>query len=458
MEITNHNKNGRLAGYKKYVYGRLFHLGSDKDFAIRFATALVAKADLLKLSGGSWTDPIIEECRSLAKGLSPDPTTTTTSAPSVPVVSVKAPEPPVDPLTVHEAIKKFLEAEELRVRANQIGRDHYVTRRDFMNHAKAAIAQDVMLISLTLSDLKRWTSHFMSRPVSLHTKKSISANYASGVVKAIRSFVDWCDAEGHFFAPRRWTDAFKGASAKKLMTLMEKKKTATKFPTLSLRDAQILWQISFTSNARTMLGLGLWCGMTQKEIATCLVDDFTEVDGQMYCEKFRNKTGVLGRWWLPAEVAKEIRTWLDRTKKLTPTQNPQGLAFLTHGERPMPLIHFGVDGTKNKSDAVRCVWQRLMAETKEYGVPHLSFKYLRKTLSQEVRNHLGAEYAVAFCSHSPRDIQTQAYTKPDLAKLEQTMKAVIYPVWQQMFVRVDLCAIMQAVKLKNVEHLKTRAA
>jgi hypothetical protein len=38
----------------------------------------------------------------------------------------------------------------------------------------------------------------------------------------------------------------------------------------------------------------------------------------------------------------------------------------------------------------------MLRAAKHYGVRHVSFKYLRKTMAQCVRNHLGIEYATLF--------------------------------------------------------------
>jgi integrase len=452
IELTEHRVRGKFAGWKKYVHGRLFHLGRDHHRAVATAKKLVVKAAQLRACGGVWSEAVVAECFALPED-QPSVETAPSGAPSLPSVTPQ-PQDRHDAtvstgggsLTVHRAIDQFIEAEKVRVKAKMISIGHYKTRFDYMTHAKTGIVNR-FLVSLTLADLKGWTAHFASRPVSERTKKPISASYATGTIKAIRSFIDWADAEGHYVAPRRWTDAFKGFSMKKLRTPRERKIATKPFRTLSLEELQIVWTGAGTYEAKVYVGIGLWAGYTQGEIATMLLDDIEEVGGELYIDRCRNKTGVRGRWWLPAEVAVNVRKWLTRTGKLNPSQNPDGLAFLTHCGQP--LIHYGIDGNKERSDAVKCVWNRLRTWAKQYDLNLPSFKYLRKTFAQQVRDKLGVEYAEAFCAHSPDDVQTEHYSKPDLGKLEACMRGKLYPVWREMFKPVDLDALAARLKTEK---------
>ena len=62
IELTEHRVRGKFAGWKKYVFRRLFHLGRDHARAAAIAERLVAQGVELREIGGVWTDLVVANC------------------------------------------------------------------------------------------------------------------------------------------------------------------------------------------------------------------------------------------------------------------------------------------------------------------------------------------------------------------------------------------------------------
>jgi integrase len=178
-----------------------------------------------------------------------------------------------------------------------------------------------------------------------------------------------------------------------------------------------------------MLGLGYWCGWTQSEISTLLRDDVIEKDGETFIDRLRNKTEVKGYWWVPPEIAPLLR----KEMKSTPP-NSWGLAIL--GNQGNPLVHRAKGGSKKRTNAISLCWGRLMREAKAHGVRPLSFKYLRKSISQRVRDKLGREYAQLFCAQVVTTVADDHYNRASFDKLTAAVRE-IYAESTQMFAKYD---------------------
>jgi hypothetical protein len=114
--------------------------------------------------------------------------------------------------------------------------------------------------------------------------------------------------------------------------------------------------------------------------------NFKTHSGEMWIDRLRHKTGVIGRWWVPPELVPIVCDVVAETPRDV-KKNPDGLAIL--GNADMPLVHHGLNDEKRKTDVVADWWRSITRSAVHYGVRPLSFKYLRKTLSQQVRDKLG---------------------------------------------------------------------
>jgi hypothetical protein len=358
--VSKHVKNGRHVGFKKFVFGRNFHLISgttadqERD-AKAIARVLVLRADELWQAGQHWTKEIIDECFSMGRKDAAETAPTPATASHPPPLALSEPhvlhglflQPTATGAhTVYAAIEKYKEAEGVRDRTNKISHPHAVNNIYRIEWAKEGMT-DRPLGQVTLHDLKDWTGFFMSRPVSEKTGGPISAYTVAGIVGCIGHFLDFCDAEQSWVPCHRWRDALKGANPKKLMTSLERNRQKREgFTNLKLPEAQILWKMG-VPDTQAEFGLALWAGHTQNELATILLDgEFVEQGGDLYLVRDRHKTGVFGRWWIPPEVAAVVKKRIARTVR-DPKVNPWQAAFLSN--KKMPLVHFGRDNDKARA-------------------------------------------------------------------------------------------------------------
>jgi hypothetical protein len=427
MKLTEHRKNGQFFGWRKEVLGRRFHLGSDRVRAEKIAKALVAMGETLEASGGQWTDAVVEECYAVVAPVVAAPPPAPIPAPTITAmaspVPMAAPVPPS--MSTHASMDAWLESEKQRLLKRQISPPTYRFTYNHIARLKKDIG-DMPLSSIT-------TPGMISEFICLYTQRpgGMSADYAYNMVRTLRTWLDWCDKRELWIGPRRWLDEFARISVKSLQSPAEKKKTAKGFRKLSVEECQHAWAMCFSKQAKVFLGLGLWCGQTAAEIATALLDDFVEEGGELYLDRLRHKTGIPGRWWVPPEVAKPVREWLASTRKIPVDQNPDRLAFLTRGRKP--LLHYGGEGMQERSDAVADVWESVRRHCRSEVTNLPSYKYLRKTLAQAVRDVGGEEMATLFCAQSFLSVQSQHYTKPDPSKLEKITRETIYLQWRAMF-------------------------
>jgi hypothetical protein len=447
LTLSKHLKNGRHVGFKKYVFGRNFHLvtgttTAHERIALTIARALVARGDQLRATGGTWTEAAIEECFAVGKPRQSDPQPTETTPPQPVTAAVDTAEE--DGEMLYAVMELYKKAETQREKSKKISHCHAANNIYRIEWSKEGLS-DRPMRPILLRELKEWVNHFASRPMSTTTSKPISAYTASGIIRCIGHFLDFADAEGYWTPCHRWKDAFKKTHPKRLMTPLEKNlQKRVGFVNLTVREAHIIWHQALP-DARALYGLGLWTGNTQNELATILLDgEFVERDGELYLERDRHKTGVWGKWWIPPEVATWVRKRLANTAR-DGQKNPWQCAFLTG--KGMPLVHFGKDNDKPRSDSVEQMWAKMLKAAAPYDVRHVSFKFLRKTMSQEVRNELGVEFATLFCAQkidplwfsiNMNSVQDEFYSNSCFKKLENCMRNVIYPKWKKMFEKIDL--------------------
>ena len=81
-----------------------------------------------------------------------------------------------------------------------------------------------------------------------------------------------------------------------------------------------------------------------------------------------------------------------------------------------PLVYF--NKSKNKIDLVYAAWENLLNNKDvKNKVQPLSFKYLRKTGADLIKEIAGSEIAQLYLSHSKTTIADKHYINPDFPKL-----------------------------------------
>jgi integrase len=442
ISVTEHQKNKKHVGYKKFVGGRNFHLvtgtsAADERRAKAIAHALVTRWDTIKQAGGIWTDEIVDECfrradpaAHAAQQASPPP-----AMPAVPVAD--------GPQTMlYDAIRMFEAAEWTRYTGKEMDLDQYNAIIQRINKAREGMP-NVPMHEIGEAKLGEYRSFFVARPLTCKGKP-MAVQYVVNVMVTMKSFFRWAKKQKLWVPPDDEWRTLLRVSPKKLRTTVEKKRKAKGHPKFKLRDLQILWNLALPRD-RLMIGLGYWAGHTQKEISTLLREDVIERDGEVYIDRLRHKTEVPGYWWLPPEVAKLLKQEMARTP-----DSPEGYALL--GRRGNPLVHnsrreAGKKGKRN--DAIALMWERLMNRAAPYKVRRLSFKYLRKSMSQRIRDKRGREFSQFFLAQVRDTVADESYNQPSKKKLIRLTRK-IHAECAQMFERPDWKKLLAEVETSVV--------
>jgi len=232
----------------------------------------------------------------------------------------------------------------------------------------------------------------------------ISPASSDSYIRCLRQFVDWADASDkvEWEAPRRWDKIFK-EQRKGLAVITGNKTpgggTGNGDKAISITDLATFYSKA-TEPQRLYLLLGLNCGFTQVDIST-LTPDMIHFGDKPYIERGRSKTGIYGKWFLWPETAAILETSILATARLKKTFKLKSDKALLSREGK-ELIWFD-EASGNKIDSVVQCFQRLRQACKLY-TPGYSFKYLRKTGSQMVRDLAGKEFSEAYLAHTDKTI------------------------------------------------------
>jgi integrase len=452
--ISKAYRRNEHVGWKKTVGGREWFLGygtspADEAKSIQLAEVLEATWRLAKAAGAtelSQTDfEAAKSLLSIRPRRLPDSETTpaiiaaiaavgaepTTVCPPQPALMAPPAPAPVSAPNVgrwlYAAIDEFVSTTKRSLKADLSNSDHVCNTCERILRARDGI-QDLPLESLRRKELDDWLLTIRNLPSKLNGQPlspPTIRNMASAVRAALTKFAEW----EWWTPPILWEKAFKNYSIKKLQSPTERKRRRMRPPTHSVDEKRVLWHLGLPFD-RAMMALADWAGHTQTEIATLTFDDIQDDGSEMYIDRDRNKTGVRGRWWIPPEAAAVIRDVVSKTPR-DPSINPKGLAFLT--PQHMPLVHRAPQNKHARSDYVGSNrWAALLLAGRSYGVRHISFKYMRKGMSQCIRDEWGKELSRTFLAHAEEDIQDENYTRPLLSKVETALRAM-YVEWKGMF-------------------------
>jgi hypothetical protein len=258
-----------------------------------------------------------------------------------------------------------------------------------------------------------WISQAKAGQVSVHT--------AENQVGAIRQFVDWLDQtdKTSWLAPRRWEKLLQISKRQEIRRIKRSQSQAPE--TYDTKQLKKLW-LAATGQTRLYLLLGLNCAFTQIDLSELNTDHLDLKADKI--EYRRSKTGVYAEFPMWPETRRMLQEHCKQ--HADDIRKRKGLLFVTRQGRP--LVHLTEAG--NRSDAVRQRWNRLRDNAGVKG----SFKLLRKTASQYVRNAAGADYAEALLAHAEQGVGA-SYNRfqdwPGLAKVVMEYRNKLQPVFDQ---------------------------
>lgn len=380
-------QSGEVKTFKKYVGGRYFFFGPDKPKAEKLALALLAKWAEKKATEAdpAWTDAEISAAQSMREqaygrsdfdGLDDAALNVGAEKPQNAPESFQKLQVVTDyAMSVGDAIDAY----EAHIDASAKSKRWKLQLKHRVSKLRDSIGE------LSLSELghtaianecERWIAHAKEGEFAIST--------AENQIKALRQFTTWADEadEIEYEAPKRYERIFRKAITRQDVRTLKRKKEAPK--TFSKAELQKLWKATDDDSERLYFLLALNCGFTQIDLSELKAEHVNWKAKKI--EYRRSKTGVYAEFLL----------WDETLELLKPYKGQEGVLFRTR--RGKTLVSFSDKG--NAVDSVRQLWDKLR---KRAGVKG-SFKLLRKTASQAIRDIKGSDYAEAFLAHTEKGV------------------------------------------------------
>ena len=340
------------------------------------------------------------------------PIVTTTVPVSVAPPSVTQPTLPPVPagLTLYDGFQKWLDDQKVKFDQRKISDHHYYGCVDAIDVVKQHLP-DRPLDCLTTLDIQHMIGTFTCRPILKTKGTPMSTDYAYRMAMSVGCALRFLDSKNIWIAPRNLRQALKiefAAPTNSQLKAAQKPK-----PCFTLDELKILARTANPLQWKYLL-CGLFLGWTQAEMAVALKEDVVEKDGDTFVWRFRNKTGVEGKWWCCAELAQTLRWYVANTDDNNQGEEKKALLFLTEQGKPLLWRHTTLDGKRQgracRVDSVGQVWKRLQANLKNIeDIRPFPLKVLRKTGATMVEALSSKDVAQTFLAHSKNDVASDHY-------------------------------------------------
>jgi len=415
--------------YRKYMGGRMFYLGPDKQTAKKLVVVIGTLHVVRKEEGKEWQEEDLEFIRMAREQLYQGRGRVVLKWGDTHFELVHGKRSDLEPATkrsrgrskdeghgegtVGEAMKAFkkqLSYDPL------IADSHRSTMTSKIDSLQSVLSPDRALASIGHDQLTRLVSKLAGRPKSTTTGKKIAAQTAINLIAAARQFFYWLRDSGRWGEPRGFERIFR-VNRRALLTNRERKQAAQGVDVFTVDELKKLWKAANEQN-RLFICLGTNCGFAQMEIATLRTWEIDLEADPKRIARHRRKTEVYGSWVLWDVTADLLARRLERTPR-----NAEEYALLTRNGKPYVRYTNG-----NRTDAIGQAWQKLV---KKAGVTRLGFKHLRKTGADMIRRIGGLEVSEAYLAHSEKTL-ARVYSNRDFDKLAEAlekMEAELAPVF-----------------------------
>lgn len=398
-------KDGSLKTFKKFIGGRYFFFGPDEKKAEKLALAVLSKWAEKKATEESpeWTEAEIAAATSMREqaygrsefdGLDDGALDIRQDAQKAPE-SFQKPQGITDyAQSVADAIERYKEHVDASAKSDR-WKLQLKHRVDKLSDSLGELKLANLGYTAISNETERWIRQAKEGELAIST--------AENQIKALRQFVTWADEadEIEYEAPKRYERIFRKAITRQDVRTLKRKKQAPK--TFSKAELRKLWEATDDDSERLYFLLALNCGFTQVDLSELSAEHINLQAKKI--EYRRNKTGVYA----------EFPLWQETLDLLKPYKGKKGVLF--HTRRGKTLLSFSDKG--NAVDSVRQLFDKLK---KRAGVAG-SFKLLRKTASQAIRNAKGSDYAEAFLAHTEKGVGASYNRFQDWAGLAQAVKA-----------------------------------
>jgi hypothetical protein len=314
----------------------------------------------------------------------------------------QAPIPtPAGTQTLYEAIDAYADHGERQAGTDRMKRK---VRQDALRIKRAT--PDMPLETFNYDAVERIGDYWRGRPISRRKGKGSGPIAITTVVnqcKVAKRFIRWLDRSDawKWERPRDFETAL-AVNEKRLRTEEERARLARGPDTWNVADLTALY-CNATDRERVLMLLGLNFGFAQAEIITLRADEIDTTGPRPILKRVRHKS----------EVYMEAAVWPETMRAIAwITTEHKRLGHNTDG-----LVWMSERGNRPTSQHVANQWNKLLQRTTRNEASFnssLSFKYLRKTAGQLVREVSDGETAGVFLAHGTpvsSDDLLDAYTR-----------------------------------------------
>ena len=257
--------------------------------------------------------------------------------------------------------------------------------------------ENIPLNELTANRLELFQRFYERRPDG-QRKKMLKKRSCVNQIKRLRDFVKWLNREPAFKWQRPYDLDWPKIKVQDTPDEMAARANPDQVQTYTVDELTILWEYALPSERAFMI-FALNCTFARAEIGSLLRREivlnkphrkYGNVGNWIF--KMRPKTKVYGEWELFPETVKAIEWVL----KHRPENEMDNLFLDANGGL---IIQHTSGGNANQT--IPSAWQRLTDRIRKdhSDFKDIGFKFLRKTMTDLVRNEFGGEIANIFSFH-----------------------------------------------------------
>lgn len=280
---------------------------------------------------------------------------------------------------------------------------------------------DIPLSQFGISAMESIAAYWAARPLAKKTGRPVALATVTNHLKTARRFIKWLHRSDAF----QWTKPFDAEDALRVRIAGLRSHSEI----AALKDGVAVWRIDelatiyryATDRERLLLLLGLNCGFAQAEMCTLRRDEI--IDGKLVTtiKRVRQKSQVYGEFPLWPETAAAIG-WFTKHLRGRPQSKPAG-------ERTDDYLMLTLKGHRYERQHLSNTWNALLdrVQVDHPKFRRLSFKCLRKTAGQLMRERSDGEVSGVFLCHGKAvasDGLADVYTNRPFGKVASVLVLV----------------------------------
>lgn len=285
---------------------------------------------------------------------------------------------------------------------------------------------DLAIEQIDYNVVERMKLHWERRPSGAKTGRPISLLSVEAQLKALRTFFKWLHRNPDW--PWRLLPDIDDLFSIRPDHLRTDAEVASlkRVATYTLEELVILYQHA-TDRERVLLLLGLNAGFARAECVSLRKDELHLDEEPPTLKRVRRKSRVYGEFVLWPETVRALHWVADHQRDVEPAGYPFVLAT--------------INGSQLREIGIANQWNKLLNRVSKHqpAFRRLSFKHLRKTSAQLVRNVADGETAGVFLCHGRpvrSDDLLDAYTNRDFSRVHAAL-AKVHEQLRPMFATVD---------------------